>query len=404
MFPFASLDRLTSISTHVTSFSTITQTNVRHGGNPFISFASAESIIDGEVDRSHLVVVTGQQILKGHAKSEHARTLLSNKYDIDKENQNTNDTSTLHALSSAIGTPRTRQTSTRKTNTRRNGGNKNQETSAGSQSSGTRARKGDRKKARNADREKKVVEGKKNRRKKQGATNRNNRLEGEKKPQQMNSSTSTEQNEQQQKTIEDLVENSVISFSGEPKADKTTIDVTLSGGGSSAAENFMTKFNQSWNTNNSGKPGYSGQEYNRYKTKRTKTAGNAGWNHPGVYGTTSTSWGSAGGAAKALKDSAGSWNGDVLLDDEWNCPCTYIDPPSWGGGGWSGSTWSGSTWGGSAWGGSTWGTSAWGTSTVASSGKAGKSTPIPQHAQRIKVCTCMPTYFPTYMPTYMPTT
>ena len=152
----------------------------------------------------------------------------------------------------------------------------------------------------------------------------------------------------------------------------------------------MTKFNQSWNTNYSGKPGY-------------KTAGNAGWNHPGIYGSQSTSWGSTGGSAKALKDSGGSW-GDVLLDDGWNCPCTYIDPPSWGGGGWSGSTWSGSTWGGSAWGGSTWGTSAWGTSTVASSGKAGKSTPIPQHAQRIKVCTCMPTYFPTYMPTYMPTT
>ena len=399
MLPFATLDYSTSISSTVASFSTLTQTTLGYGGNRFISFVSAENIIDGETDRSHLVVATGQQILKGHAKSEHARTLFSNKYDGDKEKQNDNDTSTLNALSSTIGTPRTRQTSISKTNTRRNGGNKNQESYSGSQSSGTRARKGDRKNARNTEREKKVVAGKKNRRKKQGTNNRTKRLEGQKKPQQMNSSTSTEQSGQQQKTIEDLVENSVISFSGEPKADKTAIDVTLSGGGSSAAENFMTKFNQSWNTNNSGKPGYSGQEYNRYKTKRMKTAGNAGWNHPGVYGTTSTSWVSAGGAAKALKDSGGSWNGDVLLDDEWNCPCTYIDPPSWGGGGWDGSTW-----GGSAWGGSTWGTSAWGTPTVASSGKAGKSTPIPQHAQRIKVCTCMPTYFPTYMPTYMPTT
>ncbi len=302
----------------------------------------------------------------------------------------------MNELSSSLGNPRARQSRKRNPNKRRKRGSTSQDALAGSQSSSTRTHKGDRKKARNANGESKVVAGRRNKRTKQGVTNRTNRKKRtkvQKNPQQMNSVILTDHLDQQPQGIDDSVENTVRVFSGEPKADKTIVGDTLSGGGSSAAENFMTKFNESWSTNHSGKPG-NGQEYNRYKTKRMKTAGSAGWNPSGVYGstTTSTSWGSSGGASKAWKGTGASWgNGDVLLD-EINCPCTYVDPPSWGGGGWSGS----------AWGGSAWSTSAWGTSTLDSSGKAGKSTPIP-HLQRIKVCTCMPTYFPTYMPTYMPT-
>lgn len=202
--------------------------------------------------------------------------------------------------------------------------------------------------------------------------------------------TAFDHRDEQPQTIED-------GFTGEPKADKTIIDVPLSGGGSSAAQNFMTKFNQSWSAQTSGKPGNSGGQMT--------TFGSAGWNTPGVYGTTTTLWEPSGGAAKAWKGSGGSWGGgDFMLVDEVNsCPCTYVDATSWGGGGWGGSAWGGSAlWGGSAWGGSTWGGSTWGTPTHGISGKAGKSTPI--HAQqKIKVCTCMPTYFPTFMPTYMPT-
>jgi hypothetical protein len=339
---------------------------------------------------------------KGHVKIDapaSARRLAGDSNDEVK--QRASEPSGMNELSSSLGNPRARQSRKRNTNKRRNRGSTSQEASAGSQSSRTRTHKGDKKKARNSDGTNKVVAERRNKRKKQGVTKRTNRkkrMEGQKKPQQMNGAILNNHLDQQPQAIDDSVENTVLAFAGEPKADKTIVGVTLSGGGSSAAENFMTKFNQSWSTNHSGKPG-NGQEYNRYKTKRMKTAGSAGWNPPGVYGstTTSTSWGSSGGASKAWKGTGDSWgnswgNGDVLLE-EMNCPCTYVDPPSWGGGGWSGS----------AWGGSAWSTSAWGTSTWDSSSKAGKSTPIP-HSQRIKVCTCMPTYFPTYIPTYMPTT
>jgi hypothetical protein len=319
------------------------------------------------------LLIRGSQILKGHVNNdleESTRNLVDDNNNHDEEKQNGSEPS-------KNSNARVRQSSKRKTNKRRNRGTTSHEASTGAETSGRRTRKGGRKKTRNTDTKKRVAVEKRNRRKKQGTTKRNrtNRIGGQKKPQQMIGATAVDYHDKQPQTIED-------GFTGEPKTDKTIIAVPLSVGGSSAAQNFMSKFNQSWSAQSSGKPGNSGGQM--------KTFGSAGWDTPGGYGTTTTLWEPSGGAAKAWKGSVGSWgDGDFVLVDEVNsCPCTYVDATSWGGGGW---------------GGSVWGTSAWGAPTHGISGKAGKSTPI-HTQQQIKVCTCMPTYFPTFMPTYMPTT
>ena len=145
------------------------------------------------------------------------------------------------------------------------------------------------------------------------------------------------------------------------------------------------------NRNRNGPNKKRGGNVGRYK--RVKRGGNKKWkkgNNGGGGGkkwrkkrSSGSSWSSGGGKSgkSSGKWSGGGKSGKASGDGEWSrgsgdwsaswddCPCTYIPAPSpsWGG--------SSSSWGGSSWGGG----GGW----------------------KVKVCTCLPTYFPT---TYMPTT
>jgi hypothetical protein len=157
-----------------------------------------------------------------------------------------------------------------------------------------------------------------------------------------------------------------------------------------------------------------------------------------------SAWKPAGWEESAWKPAG--WT-EVPHDYKYACPCVYVDAPSWG------SSWGGITaWGGTTLGtgagstsgtgagstlgtgagltsgtgagstsgtgaGSTSGTGAGSTSGTGSgsklgtkSGKQAKSNRrklqwggVQHKPERIKVCTCVPTYFPTYNPTYNPT-
>ena len=203
---------------------------------------------------------------------------------------------------------------------------------------------------------------------------------------------------------------------------------------SNATDSFLTKFYANFDAKKKG-----GNQKTR--VKRKKKAGNAGYYTPGIYADTSTSswgsstssWGSSGGgkdvsygSGKSGKESGwkpdgweesgwkptgweksdwkpAGWtqvSGEWLHDYKNSCPCTYVDAPSWG-----------SAWGGvTAWAGSTSGTaevSTLGTGAVSKSGtKSSKKAKRnlqwgeAQHMpEKIKICTCVPTYFPTYNPT-----
>jgi hypothetical protein len=129
--------------------------------------------------------------------------------------------------------------------------------------------------------------------------------------------------------------------------------------------------------------------------KSRRTNEDAGYDNPGIYDA-------YGG--KKLPD-------ELLIEYQDTCPCTYVDVPAYvdvptyksssASGGWGGS---------SAWTGSTSGAG----TRLLSKTKTGKKRKlqwggiqyqggVQYQAEKIKVCTCVPTYFPSFLPTSMPT-
>ena len=223
---------------------------------------------------------------------------------------------------------------------------------------------------------------------------------------------------------------------------------------SNAADSFLTTFSDA------KKRGGNKQK----RVKKKNKVGSAGFHTPEIlyaetsatsWGSSTSSWGSSGKDVSYRDESESVWNSDGWEESAWKpagweesawkpagwtevphdykyaCPCVYVDAPSWG-----------SSWGGiTAWGGTTLDTGAGstsGTGAGSTSGTGAGSTSGPgagstsgtgsgsklgtksgkqaksnrrklqwggvQHKpERIKVCTCVPTYFPTYNPTYNPT-
>ena len=198
------------------------------------------------------------------------------------------------------------------------------------------------------------------------------------------------------------------------------------------------------------------------RVKKKNKVGSAGFHTPEIlyaetsatsWGSSTSSWGSSGKDVSYRDESESVWNSDGWEESAWNqagweesvwkpagwtevphevlydyknaCPCVYVDAPSWG-----------SSWGGiSAWAETTPGTGAGstsGTGVGSTSGTGAVATPwgaggsgsklktksskqaksnkrklqwggVQHKPERIKVCTCVPSYFPTYFPTHNPT-
>jgi hypothetical protein len=263
-----------------------------------------------------------------------------------------------------------------------------------------------------------------------------NKMDARKKPQQMNGLTNL-----------DSVMNS--GTASPHSANSTAADSFLTA--------FYTKFDAKKRGGNKQKPV---KKKNKVGSAGYHTPGIYADTLATSWGSPTSSWGSSGKdvsyhSGKAGKESSGKedlsdesgdesdsvWNSDgweksgwkpsgwtevpqeVLYDYKNACPCVYIDAPSWGTS-WGGVTaWAGTTSGTGA--GSTSGTGAEMTSGTGSGSTAGTGaesklgTKSSKQAksnkrklqwggaqpkpQKIKVCTCVPTYFPTYNPTHNPT-
>ena len=200
-----------------------------------------------------------------------------------------------------------------------------------------------------------------------------------------------------------------------------------------ATDHFLTKFYEKFEEEKT-------TEKKKKRKDRNKQSGteHAGFDVPGVYADSESSWSSSGGmdehygGGKSGKASGGSEGGseshpievDPELINEYTdvCPCVYVDAPGGGGGSpsWGAGEGSGGSpsWGGiSSWSGSisetSYGTKSGKTESTSYTASDTKSSKRKRKLQwgeahykpeRIKVCTCPPTYFPTFLPTQMPTT
>ena len=192
-----------------------------------------------------------------------------------------------------------------------------------------------------------------------------------------------------------------------------------------ATDHFLTKFYGKFEEEKTKKE-KKRKDRNKQSGSEHSDNASAGYDNPGVYAGES-SWASSGGmdehygGGKSGKASGGSEGGseshpikvDPELVNEYTdvCPCVYVDAPGGGSGG-------SPSWGGiSSWSGSisetSYGTKSGKTESTSYAASDTKSSKRKRKLQwgeahykpeRIKVCTCPPTYFPTFLPTQMPTT